>query len=275
MIESRRPWLDWLMSPDVEGGFVNDPHDRGGATNHGVTQKTLSEWRGRPVTVEEVKNLTLPDAESCALAMFWNPIRGDMLPGGIDLMVADFAFHSGPGRAAKMLQRTVGCDADGMVGEQTVGACRSAPDARIVIADLHAARLVYLQGLDTWPRYGKGWTRRVDSLRDLALTLVRPPMVEAGVPRSRTVLGGAAALAGGLSALLAALPDLLRTGQAAHAAASSGDWLPVLAGLAAAIGGGVAVHARISDYYRGLHAGRQPIEPPDAPALPEPPRSPP
>lgn len=45
-----------------EGGFVDNPDDRGGPTNFGITQNTLSDWRGYKVTRDEVKNLTEAEA---------------------------------------------------------------------------------------------------------------------------------------------------------------------------------------------------------------------
>ena len=41
-----------------EGGYVNHPADRGGPTNYGITQKTLSRYIGRAALTSEVKNLS-------------------------------------------------------------------------------------------------------------------------------------------------------------------------------------------------------------------------
>ena len=40
--------LDFVF--EREGGYVDDPHDPGGATNMGITLATLAAWRGREVT---------------------------------------------------------------------------------------------------------------------------------------------------------------------------------------------------------------------------------
>ena len=41
-----------------EGGFVNHPKDPGGMTNLGVTKKTLEDYLGRPVSEDEMRNLS-------------------------------------------------------------------------------------------------------------------------------------------------------------------------------------------------------------------------
>ena len=50
-----------------EGGFVDHPKDPGGATNMGITHHTLSSWRGKPVTVHDVRNLTEAEAKEIFL----------------------------------------------------------------------------------------------------------------------------------------------------------------------------------------------------------------
>lgn len=47
-----------------EGGYVDHPDDKGGPTNHGITQVTLADWRKKPVSVEDVKALTETEARA-------------------------------------------------------------------------------------------------------------------------------------------------------------------------------------------------------------------
>lgn len=47
---------------NVEGGYVNHPSDKGGATNFGITRATLRRHRGKRVTNQDVKNMTLQEA---------------------------------------------------------------------------------------------------------------------------------------------------------------------------------------------------------------------
>jgi lysozyme family protein len=163
----------------AEGGFVNHPADPGGATNLGITQRTLSEFREAEVTVEDVRRLTRAEAREIYRARYWTPMRCADLPAGIDLMVFDFGVNAGPGRSVRLLQRHAGVAADGSVGPITLAAVRAcrAPE---LIGRLAEGRLAYYRGLDTFPTFGLGWTRRVDHARQAALSMAEPvpvPMV--------------------------------------------------------------------------------------------------
>src|SRR5687767_1827204 len=81
-----------------EGGFVDHPKDPGGATNLGVTIHTLSAVLGRPATKAEVKALTPKTVAPIYRQRYWDKVRGDDLPLGVDLAVFDFGVHSGPKR---------------------------------------------------------------------------------------------------------------------------------------------------------------------------------
>lgn len=150
-----------------EGGYVDDPRDPGGATARGVTQVTLAAFRGRPVGKAEVAALTAEEAAAIYRRMYWDAVRGDELPGGVDLAVFDLAVNSGPGRAARMLQAVLGVRIDGIIGPATLAACRGAPAARTseLLCD---ARLRFLQSLPTWGVFGRGWSNRVQRVRNLA-----------------------------------------------------------------------------------------------------------
>ena len=100
----------------AEGGYVDDPLDPGGATNLGITLGVLREWRHTAVTKSDVQNLTREEAGAIYRARYWNAIRGDELPAGVDLMVFDACVNLGPGRSARMLQAAVGVAQDGAIG---------------------------------------------------------------------------------------------------------------------------------------------------------------
>lgn len=156
-----------------EGGYVDHPADPGGATNLGITLATLAAWRGKPVTKQDVRDLTVAEAGEIYRARYWLPIRGDALPPGVDLAVFDAAVNSGPMRAAKWLQSVLGVAQDGEIGLQTLAALARAPGPVTVITDLCDARMRYLRGLPTWSTFGRGWTRRVAEVEGEALRVAR------------------------------------------------------------------------------------------------------
>lgn len=106
----------WVL--EYEGGFVNHPRDPGGATNMGITRRTLAAWRGHPVSVQDVRDLTKSEAMAIYKAHYWDAVQGDRLPRGLDYAVYDYAVNSGPGRAARDLQRCLGVTVDGIIGAQ-------------------------------------------------------------------------------------------------------------------------------------------------------------
>lgn len=151
-----------------EGGYVDHPNDPGGATNLGITLATLSAWRGRPVTKQEVRDLTKAEAGAIYRTRFWNAVQADALPPGLDLVVFDFAVNSGPARAVKTLQSVVGVAQDGAVGPVTLAAIKRAPGVVTIITDLSDARMAFLRSLPTWATFGRGWTRRVGEVEAAA-----------------------------------------------------------------------------------------------------------
>jgi lysozyme family protein len=143
-----------------EGGFINHPQDPGGMTNLGVTQRVWEEWVGHPVDEKEMRSLTPEKVAPMYKQKYWDKIRGDDLPSGVDMAVFDCCVNSGPGRAAKMLQRVLGLTEDGAIGPNTLFKALSIDSSKL-IADYNAARLAFLQSLPTWATFGKGWSNRV------------------------------------------------------------------------------------------------------------------
>lgn len=154
-----------------EGGWSDHPADNGGATMYGITIGTLRAWRGKPVTKDDVRKLTKAEALKIYRAWYWQPVRGDDLPAGLDLVVYDLAVNSGPSRGAKFLQSAIGVPADGHVGPETVNAAKGV-NVAATINRICDARLSWLRGLDDWKHFGKGWTNRVQDVRAKALGFV-------------------------------------------------------------------------------------------------------
>lgn len=166
-----------------EGNFSNHPSDPGGATMKGVTQAVYDDYRRRrDLTPRTVKDIGLSELQDIYRTGYWEKVRGDDLPSGVDYAVFDFSVNSGPGRAAKFLQRIVGVEDDGVIGPQTLAAVAIKNRADIV-TQLCAARLEFLQGLGTWGTFGRGWTARVDDVLAVSLEMtgnvVIPPVVTA------------------------------------------------------------------------------------------------
>jgi lysozyme family protein len=151
-----------------EGGYVNHPKDPGGATNKGVTQAVYDSWRkshGKPV--QSVIALEAEELAGIYKLLYWDRIRGDDLPSGVDYAVFDFAVNSGVNRAAKYLQAVVGVGGDGVIGPATLEATRRFGPKAVVKA-LCNKRLGFLRGLRIFPTFGKGWTRRVTDVQAVA-----------------------------------------------------------------------------------------------------------
>jgi lysozyme family protein len=143
-----------------EGGYVNHPQDPGGRTNLGVTQTVWEDWIDRSVSEDEMKALTPSKVAPLYQELYWDRIKADKLPSGVDYLVFDAAVNSGVSRAAKWLQTTVGAVADGAIGEQTLKQVLLT-NPLMVIDKYTAIRLEFLKGRSTWPTFGKGWERRV------------------------------------------------------------------------------------------------------------------
>jgi lysozyme family protein len=157
-----------------EGGYVNHPDDPGGATNKGITIATFRRYIKRNGTIADLKALTTQQAVDVYKAQYWDKVRADDLPSGVDYTVADFAVNSGPSRAAKYLQDALGVTQDGAIGPDTMAAALAA-DPKALIRKINADRLAFMkriQGGKLWKTFGRGWQRRVDDVRSTSLALV-------------------------------------------------------------------------------------------------------
>jgi lysozyme family protein len=169
-----------------EGGWSNHPQDPGGATNKGITIGTL---RRLGIDVDGDGDADLADLRGLKhehvarvyRAFYWDAVKGDLLPSGVDMAVFDFAVNSGPSRAAQHLQRILGVTADGDIGPKTLAALDKTSPVRVVEA-LSDSRMRFLRALKTFGTFGKGWTRRVDEVRSTATAWALPQSAPVKIP---------------------------------------------------------------------------------------------
>lgn len=158
-----------------EGGYVNDNTDRGGETNLGVTRAAWGAYKGRPIHNGEMRALTRDMVKPFYKSCYWDKVRGDDLPSGLDYAVFDFAVNAGVTRAAKYLQRAVGANDDGLIGPATMAAVAKI-DPKDALAHFSKAKTTFytnLVGFDPSQRkFIKGWLARVDHVQEFAESLL-------------------------------------------------------------------------------------------------------
>jgi len=172
--------FEWIMGEVFghEGGYTNDKADPGNwtggqvgkgrlvGTKYGITGRTLEGWRRRTnpkydVTSADVRNLAKSEAWSILKSQYWDPIKGDDLPDGLDYAVFDLAVNAGPAQAAKILQRVLGVAQDGQIGNITLGAAARENGPQLIVKFMDAQD-TFKRGLKKlWRTYGKGWTNRM------------------------------------------------------------------------------------------------------------------
>lgn len=139
-----------------EGGQANDPHDPGGKTKEGVTQRRYDEFRDAGhLPRRTVFQMTAMERDEIYRGGYWQPVNGDALAAGVDLAVFDYAFNSGPARALRAWR--------------IAGAKRASAEA--VIQRLCEVRLSFLHSLGNWRYFGTGWGRRVAACEAEAIKL--------------------------------------------------------------------------------------------------------
>lgn len=155
-----------------EGGYVNNKNDRGGATNKGITQVNYDAYRaGKGEAVRSVKEIEDAEVSDLYRAGYWNAVHGDELAGPIALVTFDGAVNHGPGRAIKLLQKTVGAVEDGAMGKGTIAASEKAAAATTAIDVAHriiTQRSAFYDRIvandPTQAVFIKGWKNRLDQL---------------------------------------------------------------------------------------------------------------
>lgn len=119
--------LDYTIT--VEGGYSDRAADRGGPTKYGITIKTWSNYVGRPVTKQEMKDLTIAQAKACYRDLYYAPLNLDRFPVCLRHVVFDMCVNHGQGTAVRLTQKMVNhlrgkeiLETDGKIGPKTLAA---------------------------------------------------------------------------------------------------------------------------------------------------------
>ena len=143
-----------------EGGYVDDPNDRGGETKYGISKRSHPEV--------DIKTLTIDGALDIYRRLYWLPCKAEKLMPELRYQYFDFVINAGQGNAVKVLQKA--CNGklkqsdkiavDGQIGPMTIKASNKLEESR-----LKAYKLLYYADIvlnnPTQEKYWYGWYRRV------------------------------------------------------------------------------------------------------------------
>lgn len=158
-----------------EGGFVNDPKDRGGATNMGVT---LNTWKSvgydkngdKKIDVKDLKLLSKEDVVKKVLKpYYWDKWRADEINNqSIANILVDWVYTSGKYGITKV-QAMLNLKPDGVVGNKTLSAINDYPNQRQLFQRIKNERLAFIDRIvknnPSQRRFLKGWKNRINSFK--------------------------------------------------------------------------------------------------------------
>jgi len=158
-----------------EGGYVDNPADHGGATNHGVTQATYDAWRDSQKQARQGV-LSISDAEVQGIynLMYWAPAHCDRLSQALSICQFDWCVSHGAKGATTTLQQALAVTADGAFGPSTAAAL-AAQDHGVFWQSYNKLRRnwyrAWAQVHPDQEQFLKGWLARVDRLDAFVGTL--------------------------------------------------------------------------------------------------------
>ena len=158
-----------------EKGFVDHPLDRGGPTNYGITQATLSRYLRRPASVDDVKFMPVSTARAIYRAEYWQAIKGDDIESQeVANYCLDMAVLRGVGAAPKAIQIVLGVKADGAIGPKTLAALNASKPSRFLLDFYRVCSRAFVNiVVSNTPQvvFLNGWLNRLDKMYEAALKL--------------------------------------------------------------------------------------------------------
>lgn len=138
-----------------EGVLSDDKADPGGLTKFGISQAAYPNL--------DIARLTREEAIAIYRRDYWDRCRCGELPWSLALVLFDAAVQHGTGTAVRLLQRALGLVEDGALGPVTLAKVKAnRPD--LLLELFQAERAIYYADLAGWPRFRRGWSRRLVGL---------------------------------------------------------------------------------------------------------------
>ncbi len=135
----------------IEGGFIDDPKDPGGATKFGISQRAYPQ--------ENIASLTLDRAKEIYRRDYWDKVLGDCIPDPLSCFVFDAAVNHGVKQSIIMLQNALKITADGIAGQVTINAVKNS-NKDVCVRFMTNRAIRYFQ-TNNFERFGNGWLNRL------------------------------------------------------------------------------------------------------------------
>lgn len=167
---------------DLEGGYtLHKNPTESTSTFAGIYKRYHQNWEGWDY-IDQGKNPPKELVKTFYKTEFWDKVKGDELPAGVDITVFDFAVNSAPSDAIKALQEVIGTKVDGVIGKATLGKIKEETSSfhlsscNKLIEDVSALRIYHMMkgNKQDLALYGKGWARRVCNVMSKSLTEMSP-----------------------------------------------------------------------------------------------------
>ena len=142
------------LTLEKEGILSDHKDDAGGLTKYGISQAAYPGL--------DIANLSKENAIKIYKHDYWDKAQCIELPYPLDVMVFDTAVNHGVTKAVKILQESLGLKADGIVGQQTRAAAKTAKNSIYTVFMIN--RLYAYTSAKSWPTFKEGWKNRLTKL---------------------------------------------------------------------------------------------------------------
>lgn len=149
----------WETGGDKNGAYHIDPHDPGGVTKWGISQKAYPDL--------DIKNITKHGASELYKNDYWNPCKCSDMPWPLGMVVFDAAVNVGVRRSSKFIQRALKVTDDGNIGPVTLKAIEKQwkhPKRLMAKAMTERENFYRIKATTGLSMYFDNWTRRVMEL---------------------------------------------------------------------------------------------------------------